>query len=49
MILTDSSKVALDAALPGGGTLGSKLETFIARPEIAGVVVDVAGDARVAG
>ena len=48
LILTDSSKVSLTAPLPGGGTLGSKLDAFKARPEIAGVVVDVAADARVA-
>ena len=47
VILTDSSKLALGATVPGGGTLGSKLASFAARPEIAGVVVDVAGDARV--
>ena len=48
VILTDSSKVALGATVPGGGTLGSKLGSFAARPEIGGVVVDVAGDSRVA-
>ena len=47
VILTDSSELALGATVPGGGTLGSKLASFAARPEIAGVVVDVAGDARV--
>ncbi len=48
VILTDSSKVSLTAPLAGGGTLGSKLDAFKARPEIGGVVVDVATDARVA-
>ena len=47
VVLTDSSKVALNAALPGGGTLAGKLAAFIARPEVAGVLVDVALDARV--
>ena len=49
VFLTDSSRVALDAALPGpgGGTLGTKLAAFAVRPDIKGVVVDVAGDARV--
>ena len=47
VILTDSSKVSLTATLPGGGTLGDRLDTFALRPEIDGVVVDVAGDARV--
>ena len=49
VILTDSSKLALDAALPGpgGGTLRTKLAAFAARAEIKGVVVDVADDARV--
>lgn len=42
-----SSAVALNAAVPGGGTLEDKLEAFAARPEIAGDVVDVADDARV--
>jgi hypothetical protein len=48
VILTDSSKLALGTALPGGGTLGSKLDSFAARAEIDGIVVDVAGDPRVA-
>jgi hypothetical protein len=50
ILLTDSSKVALDAPLTGpqGGTLRSKLAAFAARSEISGVLVDVAGDARVA-
>jgi hypothetical protein len=47
VILTDSSKIALGTAVPGGGTLGSKLATFAARPEIGGAVVDVASDTRV--
>ena len=49
VILTDSSKVALDATLPiaGGGTLRDKLSAFAARTEIMGVLVDVASDARV--
>ena len=49
VILTDSSKVALDEALliPGGGTLGDRLTAFAARPEVSGVVVDVANDTRV--
>ena len=49
VILTDSSRVALDATLPGPGseTLRSKLATFAARPEISGFVVDVADDPRV--
>ena len=33
--------------MPGGGTLRAKLAAFAARAEIKGVVVDVAGDARV--
>ena len=41
VILTDSSKVSLT-------TLGAKLTAFASRPEIDGVVIDVAGDARVA-
>ena len=47
VILTDSSKVALGATLPTGGTLGAKLTAFAARSEIDGVVVDVASDPRV--
>jgi hypothetical protein len=47
IVLTDSSKVDLNTALPGGGTLAAKLQAFVARPEVAGVLVDVAGDARV--
>ena len=49
VILTDSSKVALDARCPdpAAATLRSKLAAFAARAEINGVVVDVAGDARV--
>jgi hypothetical protein len=49
VILTDSSTVALDADLPvpGGGTLRTKLAAFAQRSEVSGVVVDVAGDARV--
>ena len=50
VILADSSKVPLDEslAIPGGGTLREKLATFAARPDIKGVLVDVAGDTRVA-
>jgi hypothetical protein len=49
VILADSSRTALDAALnlPGGGTLRDKLALFAKRPEVAGVVVDVAADAQV--
>ena len=47
VILTDSSKVALDAALDGGGTLRGKLAAFAARTEVAGVIVDVGLDGRV--
>ncbi len=49
VILTDSSRLALDDMLviPGGGTLRDKLAAFAARAEVKGVVVDVAGDARV--
>jgi YVTN family beta-propeller protein len=49
VILADSSTVALDATLleAGGGTLRTKLAAFAQRSEINGVVVDVAGDARV--
>jgi uncharacterized delta-60 repeat protein len=49
VILTDSSRLALDDTLPiqGGGTLRDKLSAFAARTEVKGVVVDVAGDARV--
>jgi uncharacterized delta-60 repeat protein len=50
VILTDSSRVALDVALPGAvpETLRTKLAAFATRSEVGGVVVDVAGDARVA-
>ena len=49
VILTDSSKLALDDTLPiqGGGTLRDKLSVLAARAEVKGVVVDVASDARV--
>ena len=49
VIVADSSRTPLDATLnlPGGGTLRDKLATFAKRAEVAGVVVDVAGDARV--
>src|SRR6202035_4798178 len=49
VILTDSSELPIDAALPepDGETLRDKLSAFAARSEISGVVVDVAGDARV--
>ncbi|MFO1311115.1 MAG: DUF642 domain-containing protein [Burkholderiales bacterium] len=47
VIVTDSSKLPLSTPVPGGGTIGDKLAAFAARPDIAGVVVDVAGDARV--
>ena len=49
VILTDSSRVALGATLPGPGneTLGGKLAAFAVLPEISGVVIDVAGDDRV--
>jgi hypothetical protein len=50
VILTDTSRVALDQLLllPGGGTLRARLLALADRPEINGVVVDVATDARVA-
>jgi len=47
VILTDSSKVALDADLGGGSTLRGKLTAFAARAEIGGVIVDVGTDTRV--
>ncbi len=47
VILTDSSKVALDTDLGGGTTLRGTLEAFAARPEVTGVIVDVAGPGRV--
>jgi YVTN family beta-propeller protein len=49
VMLTDSSVVALDATLPepDGATLRTKLAAFAQRSEVGGVVVDVAGDARV--
>lgn len=49
VLLTDSSRLPLDAALTasGGGTLRTTLLDFAARPEVAGVVVDVAADTRV--
>lgn len=49
VILTDSSAIALDATLPGpaGGTLRTTLAALAQRREINGVVVDLAGDARV--
>ena len=49
VFLTDSSMVALDATLPepDGATLRDKLAAFAQRSEVSGVLVDVAGDARV--
>src|SRR5207237_8965926 len=49
VILADSSTVAADETLPGpgGGTLRDRVLAFAARPEVEGVIVDVANDARV--
>src|SRR6185437_12501016 len=49
VILADSSRTALDTPLnlPGGGTLRDKLAAFVKRTDIAGIVIDVASDARV--
>jgi uncharacterized delta-60 repeat protein len=49
VIVTDSSKVALDSTLPGpaGVTLRDKLATLASRSEVLGVLVDVKDDARV--
>ena len=49
VVLTDSSKVPLDATLdgPAGGTLRTRLSALAGRSEIKGVVIDVASDARV--
>jgi hypothetical protein len=47
LVVTDSSKVALDAPLPAGGTLRTKLDAFLARSEIAGRLIDIAPDARI--
>jgi Bacterial Ig-like domain (group 3) len=49
VILADSSVVALDEPLltPGGGTLGQKLTAFAQLGDVNGMLVDVAGDARV--
>ncbi|MEO6712908.1 MAG: DUF642 domain-containing protein, partial [Mycobacteriales bacterium] len=47
VFVTDSSTVNLDEPLLSGGTLRQRLTTFLARSEIAGVLLDVAGDARV--
>ncbi len=49
VILTDSSKVALDLALPGpsGDTLRAKLSALAGRGEVSGVVVDVSNDDHV--
>jgi uncharacterized delta-60 repeat protein len=49
VIVTDSSKVALDAVLPGAtaATLRDKLNAFAARSDVAGVLVDVSSDDRV--
>ena len=49
IILTDSSGVALDDTLPepDGATLRTKLAAFAQRGEVNGIVIDVAGDARV--
>ena len=46
VILTDSSRIAGTAAQKSA--LASRLATFAARPEVAGVVVDVAGVTRFA-
>ena len=49
VIVTDSASLPLDDVLttPGvGGTLRGKLTAFAARAEVQGVVVDIAGDAR---
>ena len=43
LFVTDSSKLSLDAAIPGG-TLGGKLAAFAARTDIGGVVADVTND-----
>ena len=48
MILTDSRRSRSGTTLPGGGTLGPSSPPSPRRPEIGGVVVDVASDARVA-
>ncbi|MET0205286.1 MAG: C25 family cysteine peptidase, partial [Casimicrobiaceae bacterium] len=49
VIVTDASKVALDAVLPGpsGATLRDKLTAFAARSEVAGILVDVSSVDRV--
>ena len=50
IVLLDSSKTPLSAAVPGGpldNTLGSKLAAFAARSDVKGVIVDVATDGRV--
>jgi hypothetical protein len=47
LVVTDSSKVDLNAPLPGGGTLGAKLDAFVSRSDIAGKLIDVASDARI--
>jgi choice-of-anchor C domain-containing protein len=46
IVLVDSSKTALSAPV-AGGSLGSKLAAFVQRPEVHGVLVDVASDIRV--
>ncbi|HET9455941.1 MAG TPA: PxKF domain-containing protein, partial [Candidatus Limnocylindrales bacterium] len=45
VILTDSSRLDLGDTSPG--TAAGKLAAFAARPEVDGVIVDVASDARV--
>ena len=49
VIVTDSSKVALDSTLPGpeGATLRDKLSAFASRAEVLGVLIDMKDDARV--
>jgi hypothetical protein len=48
VVLTDSSTTSMDDPLPlPGGPLRRKLADFAARTDVSGVVVDVAGDARV--
>jgi hypothetical protein len=47
IVLLDSSKTSLTEALPGGGTLSTKLASFVQRADVNGVIVDVATDSRV--
>jgi hypothetical protein len=49
VFLTDSSTTPMDEPLPlPGGPLRKKLTDFASRTDVSGVIVDVAGDARVA-